>query len=166
MSALVFDADIVSTFSKIRKLHLLKALFPDQEFYLPLSVQEDLLAAKEAGYEFTNYLWDTKLFKVISHTEEETALIAKLRSKKPSLGLGQITCIVVGKCRGWIVVTNDVTAKNECERQDVKYIDLSAILRALWRERIIPQKDVEKLIDEIEQKDRVKIKNKKEILKE
>ena len=45
MNALVFDTDIVSTFSKIRALHLLKGLFPNQEFYLALAVREDLIAA-------------------------------------------------------------------------------------------------------------------------
>lgn len=166
MNALVFDTDIVSTFSKIRALHLLKGLFPNQEFYLPLAVREDLIAAKEAGYGFIDYLWSSELFKIVSYSEQETDLVGRLVMERTSLGSGEIACIAVAKCRHWIMVTNDTAAKNECDRQGVRFIDLSTILGSLWREAIIPKNEVEDLINQIERKDRVKIRNRKEILGE
>lgn len=62
------------------------------------------------------------------------------------------------------MVTVDDSSKKECDSQEVQYIDLSMILGSLWRKEVLTKEDVRRLIDEIEKRDRVKFKNKREIL--
>ncbi|MDI6792790.1 MAG: hypothetical protein QME81_08000 [bacterium] len=164
MTSIVFDTDIISTFSKIQRLELLEDLFPQSDFCIPPAVQNDLIRAEEAGYVFTDYLWSANLFKVVTCSQDEIELISKLSIERRTLGLGEITSIAVAKHRNWLMVTNDEAAKKECDRQGVRYIDLTVILGSLWRNEILSKEEVSKLIDEIEKKDRVRIKNRKEIL--
>jgi len=42
--SLVFDTDIISTFGKIKRLGLLKDLFPNTRFFIPPSVYNELKA--------------------------------------------------------------------------------------------------------------------------
>jgi len=51
---IVLDTDILSCFSKIKKFDLLEKLFKAQ-FYIPPRVYEEILRAKEKGYDFVNY---------------------------------------------------------------------------------------------------------------
>ena len=44
---LVFDTDILSTFGKIRRLDLLKKLFPNVRFFVPSSVYNELFKARD-----------------------------------------------------------------------------------------------------------------------
>ncbi len=52
--SLVFDTDVLSTFGKIKRLDLLRGLFPNARFFIPPSVYNDLFKARERGYEFVD----------------------------------------------------------------------------------------------------------------
>lgn len=166
MTSLVFDTDVISAFSKIRRLELLKDLFPRSNFFITPAVQADLIRAEEAGYDFTDYLWSTNLFQVVGYSQDEVELISKISIERKTLGSGEITSTAVAKQRNWLMVTNDEAAKKECDRQGVRYIDLIMILGSLWRNKVLSKEEVSKLIDEIERKDRVKIKERRKILAE
>lgn len=74
--------------------------------------------------------------------------------------------ISVCKHRGYILVTNDTAAKKVCDRNRIEFIDLSMILKSLLATKILTGSELRKLIDEIERKDRVLIKDKDDILAE
>ena len=69
-------------------------------------------------------------------------------------------------CKHWeyILVTNDITAKKVCDQYGIEFIDLSMILRSLLEVKILTSDELRALIDEIERKDRVIIKDKDDIL--
>ena len=50
---MILDTDILSCFAKIRRFDLLEKLFKAQ-FYIPLRVYEEILRAKEKGYDFVD----------------------------------------------------------------------------------------------------------------
>jgi len=105
MTSLVLYTDVISTFSKIQRLELLKDLFPQNDFFITPAVQNDLFRAEEAGYTFINYLWSINLFKVVTYSKSEVELISKLSKERKRLGLGEITSIAVAKHRRWVMVT-------------------------------------------------------------
>lgn len=56
MMAVVFDTDVISTFGKIKRLDLLQKLFPRDKFFIPSSVYDELINAREIGYAFAKYI--------------------------------------------------------------------------------------------------------------
>lgn len=68
-------------------------------------------------------------------------------------------CISICKHRDSVLVTNDTAAKKVCDHYDIKFIDLSMLLKSLIVTAILTSKEVEALIDEIRDKDKVIISN-------
>ena len=161
---LVFDTDILSTFGKIRRLDLLRELFPNAMLLVPPSVYDELFKARECGYEFVDYIIESGILEVTPLNEEELELLSKLREERRSLGLGELEGISICKHREYILVTNDITAKKVCDRNRIKFIDLSMILKSLLVAEVLTDDELKALIDEIERKDRVAIKDKDVIL--
>ena len=87
---LVFDTDILSTFGKIRRLDLLRALFPDARFFIPHSVYNELLKVRECGYDFVDYIIECGIIEVTPLNKEELGLLSKLREERRSLGFGEL----------------------------------------------------------------------------
>jgi len=52
MNEIIFDADILSMLGKIGRIDLLRELFSDSELFITFKVYNELLAAKEIGYDF------------------------------------------------------------------------------------------------------------------
>jgi predicted nucleic acid-binding protein len=161
---LVFDTDILSTFGKIRRLDLLKKLFPNVRFFVPSSVYNELFKARERGYEFVDYVIESGIFEVIPLNKEELEFSGRLREERKSLGLGELEGVSICKHREYILVTNDITAKKVCDRYEIEFVDLSMILKSLLEVKILMSDELGALIGEIEGKDRVIIKDKDDIL--
>ena len=79
---LVFDTDILSTFGKIRRLDLLKKLFPNVRFFVPSSVYNELFKARERGYEFVDYVIESGILEVIPLNKEELEFLGRLREER------------------------------------------------------------------------------------
>ena len=161
---LVFDTDILSTFGKIRRLDLLRVLFPNARFFIPPSVYNELFKARERGYEFVDYVIESGILEVIPLNREELEFLSRLREERRSLGLGELEGVSICKHREYVLVTNDITAKKVCDQYGIKIIDLSMILKSLLEVKILMSDELRALIDEIERKDRVIIKDKDDIL--
>jgi len=161
---LVFDTDILSTFGKIRRLDLLKKLFPNVRFFVPSSVYNELFKARERGYEFVDYVIESGILEVIPLNKEELEFLGRLREERKSLGLGELEGVSICKHREYVLVTNDITAKKVGDQYGIKIIDLSMILKSLLEVKILMSDELGALIDEIERKDRVIIKDKDDIL--
>ena len=164
MISLLFDTDVLSTFGKIKRLDLLEKLFPSANFIIPTSVNNELFKAKDCGYEFVDYILDSQIFKVSSLEQEEVDFLEKLSAERRMLGAGELECISICKHRDSVLVTNDKAAKKVCDHYDIKFIDLSMILKSLIAIDILTTGEVRNLIDEIEGKDRVIISDADDIL--
>lgn len=164
MSSLVFDTDVLSTFGKIRRLDLLSKLLPDTKFSISLSVYNELLKAKDSGYEFVDYIMENEIFEVISLNKEELDLLNKLTEERRSLGSGELEGISICKHRNCIFVTNDIAAKKLCDNYGIEFIDLSMILKSLLATKTLTRNEVKALISEIEEKDKMVIKDLDDIL--
>lgn len=163
MKSLIFDTDILSTFGKIKRLDLLQELIPEIQFSIPTSVYNELLKAKDHGYDFVNYIFESEIIEVTILNLDEWNFFWKLRIEHTSLGAGELEGISICKYRNCILVTNDITAKNVCDQYGVQFIDLSMILKSLLEEKILTNNEIKALIGEIELKDKVIIKDKDDI---
>jgi predicted nucleic acid-binding protein len=163
--SLVFDTDIISTFGKIKRLDLLKDLFPNTRFFIPPSVYNELFKARERGYEFVDYVIESGILEVAPLNKEELELLSKLREERRSLGLGELEGASICKHREYILVTNDRAAKKVCDQYGIEFIDLRMILKSLLVTAILTDNELKALIYEIEMRDRVAIKDKGDILR-
>jgi len=163
---LLFDTDILSTFGKIRRLYLLKTLFSNVRFFISLSIYNELLKARERGYDFVDYITESGILEVTPLNREELKFLGKLREEQRSLGLGELEGISICKHREYILVTNDITAKKVCDQYGIKFVDLSMILKSLLEVKILTNDELRALIGEIEGKDKVVIKDRDDILTE
>ena len=78
---MIFDTDILSMLGKIGRADLLRKLFPEESLAITFAVYNELLRAKEVGYEFVNGILEQGL-KVI-HLGLE--LIKEYEQKKSKL---------------------------------------------------------------------------------
>lgn len=164
MKILIFDTDILSTFGKIRRLDLLRNLLPVVKFLISPSVYNELLRAKDSGYEFVDYMMESGIFEITPLTKEELEFSGKLGDERKSLGSGELESISLCKLRNCILVTNDTAAKRVCDHYGIEFIDLSMILKSLLTAKVLTKNEVRALINEIEDKDKVIIKDINDIL--
>jgi len=160
----VFDTDVVSTFGKLRRLELLQDLLAGSKFFITPAGYDELLRARERGYDFIEYIFERKLFEVARLTDEESASLEALEEERRALGLAELEGIALCKHRGSIFVTNDRGAKKICDSHAVCFIDLSMILKYLVVKGLLTAYELRQLIEVIERTDRVVIKDKDDIV--
>jgi predicted nucleic acid-binding protein len=154
---MIFDTDILSMLGKIGRADLLRKLFPESDLLISFEVYNELLRAKEAGYDFVDevlkhgfniiYL-DSDLINEFKQNKEE------LRNIHP----GELTSILLCKQKGMDFATNDTKAKRFCEEVGIDWIDIVDIFRLCYLKDILERSEIETLISEIEISDRTRIK--------
>ncbi len=158
--SILLDTDVLSAFAKIRELKLISDLFPDDEILIPDGVYEELMHIKELGYGFVddifNFVKDAPMIQ-----DELEAYHSFLSST--NLGKGELQCIAICVLRNYPFITNDKKAKNFAREKNVKAWDIPDILKALWKTKIKTKDEVAVLMDMLEQKDRMVIKDKNRI---
>ena len=159
--SILLDTDILSAFAKTGEVGLLKDLFPGDELLIPDGVYEELMHIKELGYEFVDDILD--LVKDTTMTQDELTVYHSFLSST-NLGKGELQCIAICTSRNYPFLTNDKEAKNFARAKNIKAWDIPDILKALWKTKIKSQDDVAVLMDKLEQKDKMIIKNKNLIL--
>jgi len=78
---MIFDTDILSMLGKIGRADLLRKLFPKASFMITLEVYNELLRAKEEGYNFVDDILEQG-FEVVPLDSE---LIKAYEEKKENL---------------------------------------------------------------------------------
>lgn len=156
----VIDTDVLSTFVKIGKTGLLHKLFPKSRILFCPAVHSEISRAVRLG--IVDSMPAT--FSRIELTLPEKRL-AKEIAGRTALGAADIECLSVAKSRDCLVLSNDRQVANEALSLGVDRLTLPLLLRELWKTGVLSKNEVTKLIDEIERKDRIVIKNKGLILK-
>ena len=162
---MIFDADILSMFGKVDRTDLLRKLFPDADPVITFEVYNELLRAKEAGYDFVDDILKQE-FEVVHLNSELIKEFEQKKSKLRNIHAGELTSILLCRREGMAFATNDSKAKRFCEENDVVWLDVVDILRLCYRKRVLDKREIENLIKEIEEKDRTRITKKGEIFEE
>ena len=157
--AFAIDADVLSTFAKVKRLDLLAKLFGKSELLICHAVLSDLKRSKS---DLVRDVAASNLFHHASLSRQEQQLLEKIYSSM-NLGLGESECIALCKTKNAVFVTNDRKAGEMAEQIGVSVIDLETILYSL--KDLMDKNQLKQLVTDIESKDRVIIVNKDKILK-
>ena len=160
---ILLDTNIISTFSKIGKFELLYDIFNKEILYISPNVFEELKKAKDKGYSFVDrifYLILKKKLQIISLNQEE---ILKTINIPNSLAAGEKDSIILCKERNGIFITNEKKVINYCKKEKINYFDLIDILKAMYDLMDYSKEKIISLINKIERKDNIIIRNKEEI---
>ena len=163
---LLCDTNILSTFAKIDQMELLLQLFARDEIAVVPAVYEELQEGIRRGY--------APLQAANTHIQQGTVTILAPSAQEildkdalpRSFDAGERETIAVARSRGYAVLTNETHVKNWCERSGTAYWDLPRILRAFWRTNLLTKAQVRGLVEQIEIKDRVVLKNSEAIFQE
>lgn len=159
---MIFDTDILSMFGKIGRTDLLRKLFPKTSLLISFEVYNELLRAKEAGYDFVDDLLEQG-FGIVYLDSELIKEYEEKKIKLRNIHAGELTSILLSKRDGMAFVTNDSKAKRFCEENGVEWLDIIDLLRLCYRKRMLDGRGIEKVVREIEEKDRTRITRKEEI---
>jgi predicted nucleic acid-binding protein len=156
------DTDILSAFAKAGAIKYLKEFCGKLE--ISPSVYEELMRAKRAGYSFVDEILQE--VDIILPSEDEFESFRNLLESRKDLHEGECQLIVLCKSRKGILLTNDRFVKKFCRKNNIDFLDLEDILRALKLRKILKHDELIKLIENIEKKDSTIIKSKDDILGE
>lgn len=165
----IIDADIISCLAKIKRFQILQKLFQDAQFIIPQRVYEEIIRAKKEGYNFVDYvlrLINDRILNLPLLTSDEILKIKDL-DESMSLHFGEIEAIVLALRKNAILLSNDGQVKNEIQRLNlvIEVFNLEDVISTLIDVgEFTSETDIKQLIEEIENKDRVLIKNKAYLL--
>ncbi len=106
---IIVDTDILSTFAKIKKYDLLLRLFRHSKLFIAPRVYQDIITAKELGYDFIEHLL-LQMPQICPLNQKEIEEANLLKQKEKTLGWGEIESIVLAKTRGFLLLSNDKKA--------------------------------------------------------
>ena len=159
--SILLDTDVLSAFAKISGLELMNELFSGEEMLIANGVYEELAYIRESGYDFVDQILG--FVRNTPMNEEELDTYHSFL-KRTNLGKGELQCIAVCIVRGHPFITNDRKARNFASAKGVVAWDIPDILKALWMTGIKSKEDVASLMELLERKDLMVIKNKTQIL--
>ncbi|MCX9009672.1 MAG: hypothetical protein OIN66_00995 [Candidatus Methanoperedens sp.] len=148
--------------AKIGRVDLLRKLFPESSLMITFEVYNELLRAKEAGYDFIDPILNQE-FEVV---HLDPALIEEYEQKKENLKnlhAGELTSILFCKNAGMDFATNDTRAKRFCKENGIEWLDIVDILRLCYLKQVLDRKEIEKVTRDIEEADRTRIARKERI---
>lgn len=163
-SIVISDCDLISTIAKVNKIGLLEEIFPSSRMVITTSVYNELLKAKEYGFDFPDRIMQSNIELI--NTERDELGIFEDFMQDYRIHLGEAEGIAIAKCRNGVFLTNDAKAVEFCKEKSVKVLNLKDILRRIAAEKIIDKEEMVKLVRDIEDKDRTFIAGINEVLEE
>jgi len=161
---MIFDTDILSIFGKIGRIYLLKKLFFDSDITITFEVYNELLRAKDAGYDFVNDIFEIE-FKVIQLDQNLIKEYEQGKDNLKNVHSGELSSILLCKKLNMDFATNDKKAKRFCDENNVVWYDIVDILRLCFLKHIMNEEEIMVVIKEIEIRDKTYISKKEEIFK-
>jgi predicted nucleic acid-binding protein len=117
--SVIAHTTVISNFASINQLDLLRRLFG--ALHISTEVYEEIQIGLEAGYQFytgigqmTHPIVHDGRIRLTSMAEEaELGLYGELPSR---LHRGEASCVVIARHRGWLLLIDDRTARDEGDR--------------------------------------------------
>jgi predicted nucleic acid-binding protein len=130
---LVLDADLLSTFARIKRLDILNSLF--EKIILPQSVISELGKAEIKISEND--------FEIAKLTREELLALKKMDAR---LGRGERECLAIAENRKIPLATSDRLVHSVCRTEKVSYFTLPRLLRLAISKNIVNIKEAKELL--------------------
>jgi len=159
------DTNILSSFARVGALDLLFKLFPQHQFALPQAVHKEIAEAVRLNFTFLDSvlaLTDAGRILILSLVREEEEDMMNLPK---SFGPGESEAVAICARRGAIFLSNDKSVKNYCQTHGIEIYDLPALLRALWKSKVISRQRAQKIVNDMERLEGMVFKSKDRIFK-
>lgn len=119
----ISNTTVLSNFASIGQLEMLHQLFTT--LYIPTEVYEEMQTGLDEGYRFyqtieqiTYPLAPKGWLRLTGITgEQEVALLSKLPRRLHS---GEAACLAIARYRDWLLLTDDLTAREEATRLKIR----------------------------------------------
>ena len=160
--SIIYDTDVLSTFVKIDGISLFSLLFPKSRIAISNGVYEELMFIKQAGYDFADSIME--LAEIIPMDAAELEQYHSFLDST-QLGKGELQCISICIFRKYPFITNDKKAKRFAEQNEVIVWDIPDVLKAFWKTGIKTKDEVKYIMQALEEKDMMTIRDKERILK-
>jgi len=162
---ILVDTNIISTFAKIDRLELLFEVFKQRILYISPNVFQELKDARDKRYDFVELIFEllqSGKLKILPLEEDEYMSMLQLPKY---FGKGELDSIAICTRRNCTFLSNERKVTRFCEENEIDHFDLNGILKALWRFDIVSREDVVQIINEMEEKDNLKIVSREEIFR-
>jgi predicted nucleic acid-binding protein len=149
------DTDVLSALAKIGRLPLLFALLQTTELHVTPGVFGELAHSFNLGRQYANEVFAllaTGQIHIVYPTLDEVVL----RDSLPvTLGTGERESMAVAKVRGGTVLSNESRVAHYCRQYDIQCLRLPDMLRALWVEDVVAKEEIQDIIRDLQEKDRM-----------
>lgn len=152
------DTDILSAMAKIGRLQSMWPLFRIERLYITPAVFEELDHSFNMGRQYAKDVFSllaSGRIEMLYLGPEETAFRDEF---PPTLGAGERETMAVARERGGTVLSNESRVAHVCRQCDIRCLQLSDILRALWVYGVATREDVHAMVNDLRVKDRMQFK--------
>lgn len=158
----ILDCDLLSTFAKTNRIHLLESLFRGSDLLISDAVFAEIERVRQHGYDFPERIKASKI--KLSHLKDSEAENLESFIRTPSIHYGEAECLCIAKNRKGILLTNDSVVRKLCKMEDILVLDLKDILKEIASRELISKEEMLSLLKDIEIKDNTRIREKHEII--
>ncbi len=144
--------------AKVGGLLLLFTLFQTTVLHVTLGVFGELAHSFNLGRQYAKEvfaLFTTGQIQIVYPTPDEAVFGDSLPA---TLGTGERESIAVAKGRGGTVLSNESRVAHYCRQYELPCLRLPDMLRALWVEGIVSKEEVQRIVHDVQEKDRMQFK--------
>lgn len=152
------DTDILSALTKVGRLPLLFPLLHVARLQIVPGVFKEVAHSVALGRSYATEilsLISAAQIQVIALTQEETLFCETLPS---SLGVGERESIAVARERKGTLLSNESRVAHYCRQYQIPCVRLPDILRALWTEGLSSKDEVQRIVADLQSKDKMQFK--------
>lgn len=144
---IVSDANILISFAVIQRLDLLLQALKTPHLVIPRAVQAELQIGLDRQYPFFETIgaWLTSgQIQVVDLTPEA---LLQATTLPPSFGAGEREALMLAQLAAGVLLTNEKRVVNYCHRQALVCLNLSQLLRLLWKDGLAAQAEVQAFME-------------------
>jgi len=146
MKSIVLDNSILSAFSRIERLGLLREIVGDNKIYIPVQVYREII--------FEDVLEATSKWIVVENVD--------ISGVDYGLGAGETGVIKLALGKSAIAVLDDLHARKIAKRLGLRFTGTLGLLKVAYEKGIIDKKGLDKILKDLATKDSFRIDRKLE----
>ncbi|MCS6918898.1 MAG: hypothetical protein NZM28_03930 [Fimbriimonadales bacterium] len=153
---IIADTDVLSAFAKIERLDLLLQLFQVETIYISNSAWQEVEYSLRLGRVYAQRLAQfaqVGKLQIVNPEEEETLFAATLPL---TLSEADRETLSIASKRGWNVLSNESRMAHHGSAIGVYVFSIPDLLRAFWLSKILTKRQVEDLLQLLEELDRMR----------
>jgi predicted nucleic acid-binding protein len=147
----VVDNTVLTNFCLVDRLDILRTLFG--KVYITYEVREEVFRGLDEGYGFMRRAEEAIGVGAESWLEligfDTLAEEQSFREFTEGLGFGEASCLALSRHRGWLVLTDDKSARRRLLREELPVAGTLGILRLAVERELLPVEEGNELLHQM-----------------